>query len=229
LRRIQTTPNRFPRGIDAIDFGELINIICNPKNYPHFRAALQIAFPVGRDHAREVLDRLVEPRNRLAHGNTISLRHAEQILCYTGDTVASLKEYYSNMGQQSDFNVPTIMRVTDSLGNTLLRSQCREVHDGGIGIFLHDNTQLRPGDVLSVEVEVDSSFEPQEYSIQWASTKPRGMSGVETKKVIVNIENSHVGMQWTLQCKIVSDKPWHRMQDGHDDFLLMTYKVLPPA
>lgn len=194
-RRRSENPNRYPRGVDALLTDELVSILCNPAPYHHFRDALRGAYPQGSDEARIFLMRLVAPRNRLAHANALSLREAEQVVCYAGDVIQSLKEYYARMGKLSDCNVPTILRVTDSLGMSVERPQMKKVHDGGVGIYLHDNTDLRPGDILTIEIEIDPSFDSRSYKIRWASLK--SMHGVEvnTTKLVVPIRDSHVGMQ----------------------------------
>lgn len=228
LRRRNAEPERFARGVDALHLNELITVICNPQHYHSFHNALLLAFPQGREVALDVLMRMVAPRNALAHATPISIRQAERVICYSGDIIDSLKDYYSKMGSGQEYNVPTILRVTDSLGNSFDRSQLREVHDGGIGMFLHKKCALHPGDIFTVEIDIDPSFDPAGYSIKWASTKPKGLSGQYSPKVSILIDDSHVGQEWNLQCYIVSDRSWHRMQGGWDDFLLAVYKVLPP-
>lgn len=229
IKRRETEPKRFTRGTDALHLDELIAVICHPQQYDRFKEPLRVAFPQGREVARETLLRLVAPRNALAHATAISIRQAERVICYSGDVIDSLKEYYSNMGSAQEYDVPTILRVTDSFGNSFERSQLPQVHDGGIGMFLHNECALHPGDVLTVEIDIDPSFDREEYSITWTSTKPKGISNANSTKVSVLINDTHVGQRWNLQCRVVSNRSWHRMQGGWDDFLLAFYKVLPPG
>lgn len=149
IERRNVNSARYPRGVDALLTDDLVTVICNPALYPLFQNALAYAFPEGREEALTFLLRLIAPRNKLAHANMISLREAEQIVCYAGDVVDSLKRHYGDVGLEDEYNVPTILRVSDSLGNTFERSQMNVVHDGGIGAFLSEQVSLRPGDILT--------------------------------------------------------------------------------
>lgn len=219
-------PSRYLRKIDAVF---AIDIICNPQLFnKHFRAPLSIAFPEGRDEARTFLRRLLEPRNHLAHASEISIRQAEQVVCYTNDVIESLKKHYRDLGMQQDYDVPLILRVTDSWGQSFARSEFSDVHHGGIfKNFSNDPTFfLRPGEVLTIEVEVDQTFDPSNYKLEWTAkglVKP-----IEGTKAVIPISNQSVGQQWHLQCRLTTDKDWHRMAIGSDDFLFLVYKVLPP-
>ena len=93
-------PERFSRIIDAAILDDCINIICNPNLFRrHFREAFKTAFPVGdsRDETRIFLKRLIKPRNLLYHANPISVRQAEQVICYSHDIIESLKKYYEEL------------------------------------------------------------------------------------------------------------------------------------
>lgn len=227
--RRDANPERYPRDVDAFLLDDLVKVVCNPALYPYFRSALQQAFPHGRDEAQTFLKRLTAPRNALAHANQLTLRNAEQIVCYSGDIVDSLKRYYQDMGLESDYNVPTILRVSDNLGNSFERSQLCIVHDGGIGMFLADKVSLRPGDVLTLEVEIDPSFDPTTYDIRWDSVKSMSADQTDNHRIIINVTEDLVAREWTLHCHIKTRNRWHRMSMGSDDFLLVSYRVLPPV
>jgi hypothetical protein len=223
-------PARYPRKIDAVLLEDAVDIICKPELFKqHFRNALEQAFPEGREEARTFLKRLLVPRNNLAHANAISMRQAEQIICYSNDVIDSLKEYYRNLGMQQSYNVPLILKVTDSFGNVFTRSQCNQCHDGGISLIFMDNEHmfLRPGDTLTIEVEVDPAFEADSYTLTWDSTKWWGGSTVVGTKVIIPITNKEVGLQFDVVCRLISNNEWHRMSIGADDCLALYYKVLP--
>lgn len=99
--------SRYPRVIDAADFDDLVKVICNHHNYDrHFRDALGVAFPEGKQEARTFLDRIVEVRNNLSHANPITVHDAARLICYTQDVIASLKEHYAAMNMQREYNVP---------------------------------------------------------------------------------------------------------------------------
>lgn len=122
-----------------------------------------------------------------------------------------------------------ILKVTDSFGNVFHRSQLEGVHDGGIMKSFYDDSQyfLRVGDTLTLEVEVDPSFNVDNYSISWSSAK--GLNSIQSgKKLVLQITENHVAQQFDIQCRVVTNKGWHRMHMGADDFMIFYYKVLPP-
>ncbi|MBI6745980.1 hypothetical protein YA0079_12150 [Pseudomonas syringae] len=223
-------PMRYPRKIDAVLLDDAIEIICKPELFKsHFRAALVHAFPEGREEAKTFLGRIQAPRNYLAHANTISARAAEQIICYSNDVIESLREHYKSLNMQQEYDVPLILRITDSFGQTFTRGQLSSVHDGGISLSYRDNPDhfLRPGDTLTLEVEVDPTYEPDSYAINWASTK--GLEGpCDAPKLIMTVLDRHVGQSIDIQCRITTKRGWHRMHMGADDFLIAYFKVLPP-
>jgi hypothetical protein len=225
-------PSRYPRKIDAVLLGDLIDLICHPKFFrEHFAKPLRHAFPDGAAEVRTFLGRLVDPRNRLAHANSVSLRSAEQVLCYTNDVLESLKKHYQDEGMQQDYNVPEILRFTDSFGTTFHRSQFLPIHSGGNYLnFANDNARhLRPGDVLTLEVEVDPSFDSSEYSIKW--TTPSLGAGFETEirnRLTIVITNREVSESFQIACYVRTHREWHRYPNELDDFLGVLYKGLPP-
>lgn len=224
-------PLRYPRNIDAVLLEDAVDIICNTDLFQkHFKQALGTAFPDGKDEAKTFLSRLLIPRNNLAHANAISARQAEQIICYSNDVIESLKTYYRAIGMQETYDAPLILKVTDSFGNAFTRSQFMPCHDGGIMLMFFDNPHmhLRPGDTLTLEVEVDPAYDQNSYSILWASTKPWSSAPATDAKVVIPITNKQVGQQFEVQCRVTTKRDWHRMHMGADDFLLMYYKVLPP-
>ncbi|WP_165856871.1 hypothetical protein [Marinobacter sp. JSM 1782161] len=229
--RIIKEPQRYSRKVDAILLDDEIDIICNPKLYnDHFKGALEMAFPDGPNVARTFLKRLVDPRNRLAHANPISQRQSEQVVCYTNDVIESIKEFYRKQNMSEDYNVPLILKLIDSYGNVYHRDQFGNVHDGGIIKNLSNESQfdLRPGDTLSLEIEVDPSFSPEEYDISWASAKGFSHDVPNGQKAVINITEKQVGKRFDVQCRVTSKKQWHRMSLGADDFLIYYIRVLPP-
>lgn len=229
--RRASEPLRYPRKIDAVLLENAIDILCNPELFrKHFRSALDAAFPDGREEARTFLSRLLAPRNNLAHANAISVRQAEQIICYSNDVIDSLKGFYREMGMQEAYDVPLILKVTDSFGSVFARAQCDPSPTGGIQLNLVGEPQmhLRPGDVLTIELEIDPSFDPSSYGVTWASTKPWCSSPVTGTKAVIPIMNKQVGQRFDIQCSVRTTRDWHRLQEGVDDFLILVYQVLPP-
>jgi len=224
--RREKEPGRYPREIDAVLLDNAIDIVRNPKLFSrHFRFALATAFPEGNNEARTFMSRIAAPRNNLVHANAISLRQAEQVICYVNDIIESMKIYYKEKGMENDYNVPLVLRITDSFGNTFMRSQCYASPEGSIAMNCHDKQgDIYPGDTLTVEVEVDPAY-TEDYELRWSvAAEPITEIG---PKVAVQIANKHVGLQLGIVCTVVTKRDWHRMPQGKDDMVMLIYKVLP--
>jgi|SRR6185436_3178870 len=225
--RYQIDPNRYGGKIDASLLDTLVDIICNPRLYQtYFRKIFEYAFPEGNDEARTFFKRLIVPRNHLSHANPISIRQVEQVICYSHDIIDSIKEYYKSNNMQMTFNVPRFVEFKDSFGNEKyldLANSTTQI----VNYINKPQFYLRPGDYLSIEMEVDESFNPDEYTILWRSTKLIPDFG-NVKKINLKIENHHVTQEFNIQCVLTSKKEWHRRNDGSDDLLLIYYTVMPP-
>lgn len=229
IARWRGSPERFPRFIDAVYLDDLITIICS--KWELFSDALSTAFPQGREEARTFLTRLIEPRNKLAHANALSLREAEQVICYSGDVIEALKDYYKRMGKQDNFNVPLVVHFSDSFGNSIYREQMTVVEPYGVMVNMKDlqTCHLYPGDILTLEVEVDPSFAPTEYTLNWMCFGPSISGSNTTPKIVIPITLAHVGEQLDFRCTVTSTKEWHRSAIGFDDMFDVRYQVLPPS
>jgi hypothetical protein len=95
------------------------------------------------------------------------------VLCYCDDVIWSLKEYYQEQNIAEEYNAPRFIRFIDSLGHAEYPSNTRSHYD-----YSNDST-LRPGDNIRLEIEVDASFHPEEYTIEW---------------VVANISNGESGL-----------------------------------
>lgn len=233
--RIQKEPQRYARKIDAVLLDDSISIICHPVRYQYFRPALEVAFPDGNAEARTFLKRLNDPRNRLAHANPISLHDAERIFCYSSDVIKSISTYYANNNMNQEYNVPLFIRATDSLGHSIHRDQMELMGGGGVEKdFTNASTSyLRPGDTLTIELEVDSTFDASSYKIDW---NYRGDWNPKTKqsnpihpglRAVIEITPRQVSESFTVMCRLITDKDWHRLGEI-DDCLILRYRVLPP-
>lgn len=214
-------PDRFPRLIDASLLEQEIDIICNPELFTkYFFAPLKKAFPDGREEARTFLKRLEYPRNCLYHANPISVRLSEQVICYSHDIIESFKEYYIMTNKEKEFNVPTVIKATDSFGNVFHFS------DGVNSYHLTNNPKfyLRPGDILTVELGIDPSFSENDYTLSWEGV---GFP-CDNKKVFIKIEEEHIREVFMFGCNVTSNKSWHKFVGGFDHNFFCTYKVLPP-
>lgn len=168
MNRKNAEPVRYSRLIDASLLEDEIDIICNPDLFnKYFRIPLKLAFPEGREEARTFLKRLEAPRNKLYHANPISVRESEQVICYSNDIIQSLKEYYKMNHLEKEFNVPSIIKATDSFGNVF------HFNDDQKRYFLEKSPEfyLRPGDTLTIELEIDPSFPESEYILDWQTTR----------------------------------------------------------
>src|ERR1035437_142848 len=134
----------------------------------------------------------------------------------------ALKQHYGAIGMQSEYNVPTILKFSDSFGNLCLRNQMTPGVTGGVIINLSNQPTniLWPGDVLTVEIEVDPAFDPTNYTIRWACLPEDFFKPISSEpKAIINITTRHVAELMVIQCKISSHNEWHRMGVGGDDSL----------
>lgn len=222
--RFSSDTDRYKRIIDAALLDDQMKIICHPKLYQNlFKQYFETSYPNGINELRNILNKLLEPRNRLSHANPISHRQAEQIICYSHDIIDSIKKFYTLKNMHMEFNVPRIIRFKDSFGNEIRFDKSGETHVKMIG---KKEYYLRPGDTLDIEIEIDNSFNENEYTLTWRSIKRIPDFG-NTKKISLLIEEHHIGEELNLQCVVISDKSWHRMQQGYDDLLLAWYTVLP--
>jgi len=227
--RQKNEPKRYSRPIDAALLEDEISIICNPALYkPHFEDALVAAFPLGNDSARVTLERLVGPRNALYHANPVSIHDAYRVLCYTLDVVESLKAYYVKQNMAQQYNVPTVIRVTDSLGHVVSMSTANR-HPVGVGSIDYSNDSsayLHCGDTLTIDVEVDPAFDPKEYAIEWGIANIGGPA-LYGPKFQMELTERYVSSRFTVVCRVTSKKGWHKL-GTHDDQIDMAYRVLPP-
>ncbi|GAG32803.1 unnamed protein product, partial [marine sediment metagenome] len=185
------------------------------------------AFPDGNNEARTFLTRIEDPRNALYHANPISNRQAEQVICYCRDIIDSLKEYYEKMGEEKEYNVPRIIKVTDSFGNTIHSNEFGD--DPVSSWFLHKDHKnyLRPGEKLGIEIEVDPSFDHSSYTVKWDINSKSIEKFTNETKISFEIDIKHVGGFFNVECRIISNKRWHKWRNW-DDLVSIYYKVLPP-
>ncbi|MCD8037188.1 MAG: hypothetical protein LUE88_07430 [Clostridiales bacterium] len=224
-RMIDSEPGRYSRYVDALFMDDICYFLCNDVFYKTlFKEALDYIYPQGKEEAREFLHRLISIRNRLSHSNPVSVRQAEQAVCYSHDFVEGLKQYYKDKGMEQMWNVPRIIRVLDSLGNVY-----EDLHEikgvASCGIFIEH--EFNCGDKYSVSIEVDSSFSPDEYDVLWSVDPHKHIQKGGTRYTIT-FDEKDVGEMCLLCCKIVSKKPWHRFY-GYDFSLILSMSVLPPV
>ncbi len=225
---IKQEPERFTRWIDAFFLSDLIYVICRDDLYnKFFKVPFFKAFPDGNNEARTFLTRLEDPRNALYHSNPISDRQAEQVICYCHDIIDSLKEHYFKMGKEREFNIPRIIKVTDSFGNTIHLNEIEKLLLNTWRLHGDHKNYLWPGNTLGIEIEIDPSFDTSSYAIEW-SINDHTISKYNNKtKISLNIEAKNVGTIFSVRCSIISNKNWHK-HGIYDDDITIFYKVLPP-
>ena len=226
-KKMTDQPERYKRPVDAALLDNLITIICKPDTYKRcFATALKDSFPQGAEEARNFLDRLVTPRNHLAHANPISIRQAEQVICYSNDVVYALRNFYTMRGIADAYNVPSILRMWDSFGH-IEHAQAEQAPMHKFDYSDDPSCYLRPGDTLTIEIEVDPSFWDEGFMVKWSSIYVDDQAGERLVKFVLPIENRHVGRELPIVVKIISHQDWHRHQMW-DDFWHVIYRVLPP-
>lgn len=212
-------PYRFLRYVDTLFLDEIIYFLCKPSLYSqNFKKMLDIKYPQGVEEVREFLGRLIPIRNALSHSNPISVRDAEMAICYSNDFTDGVKTYYFNEGKEKMWNVPTILRATDSAGNILYTNS-----DGMAKI----HSRFYSGDTYTVYIEVDPSFAPSEYSIKWLKNDSISIPEyANSASCTVAFSNSDVSENWSLICEVISNKDWHKKGDC-DDWLRLPITIYP--
>lgn len=232
--RRQQSPGRYTRLIDAASLEDEIYVICHPELYKrYFRKFFESSWPhIGRDQVYFFLKRLVDPRNNLMHSNPISIRQAEQVLCYSFDVIESIKSRMEELNMGREYNAPRIVRLWDSNGQSFNDSQISRNKTGRGHVNARELTsaRLRAGDKLSIEAEVDPSFPSDRYRIGWVYPNPASEhQNHEGNKITIELLEHHVREDFTVHCTVTStDQSWHRCGDV-DDSVGLTYKILPPV
>lgn len=217
---------RYPRDIDAAPLADAIDIVCHRKLYNRvFKPFFESAYPSGADELRHFLDRLIAPRNALSHANPISVRQAEQIICYSNDVIDAIKKHMEVVNMGREFNAPSFIRFADSNGTRLEGAELADVASlGFINISEKPEGQLTVGDTLRMEVEVDPSFAPDSYEIKWHFP---GLKVVDRGSVcVLEFEDAHVSEQFVMTCSVTSNRTWHR-HGIWDDIVKIVYRVFP--
>lgn len=221
---LRNKPGAYPREIDATTFDQLVVLTCHPKVWPTVEAALREAYPDGREEARTFLNRLRRIRNIAAHVGDCTARDVEQAVCYTNDLADAIKNHFRALNMGSEFDVPTIVKFVDSLGNVSmlehlppdLQMRVIDWRQGQHGILYF-------GDRLVAEVEIDETYPADEYMVEWSC-----ISGASGTGSVASIEltDQHIGESFEIRFVVKTKRDWHR-GIGMDDYLVLLYKVLP--
>lgn len=222
--KLSEHPNQFARPVDTLFLSQIAYFLCHPTLYPElFKPALDYIYPQGRDEAKEFLNRLIPIRNPLSHSNPISIRQAEQAICYSHDFVEGLKQYYKDRGLEQVWNVPRIIRSIDSFGNVF-----ENPVDGILQGSSFDIPQrIYCGDIYSVDVEIDASFSQLDYDIIWKIGGDTASEFNNSTHYTRKFVEQDVSEKLMIECMIVSHKDWHRYK-YFDCRIFLFLQVLPP-
>ena len=114
------------------------------------------------------------------------------------------------------WNVPTIIRITDSLGRDLYNQ-----------IKSNKDVVLHVGDTYYIDVEVDPSFERESYTIKWTVADSFVVDEFYNKnRFMKKFTTSDVNERFSIICEIISSNDWHKMGDT-DDWFRTTLCILP--
>lgn len=227
-KKFRENPARYKNAVDTFLLDDILSILCREDLYrAYFKDAL-ICFAKGAQQTRHLLKRIKDPRNSLSHANPISIREAEQILCYTNDFIESLKVFYRGEGMDQEYNVPQIIKMRDSTGYEAYRNSFINADSVVFLNFTKDlNHIFRPGDEYRIEVEVDPSFSSDSYNIKWSTSNAAEIKEYQNKKFFaIKFKDENVSTQYTITCRIISKKTWHK-HVRYDDRFFVTIKVLP--
>lgn len=221
-KMLKKDPSRYPRIVDTLFVDHIIYFLCHNQLYPTlFKEVLDEIYPDGREEARTFLSRLIPIRNPLSHSNPISMHQAEQAICYTHDFIEGVKSYYKKKGEEKMWNVPSIIKIKDSLGNVF--ENFTSNNDPEV-IRIPQN--LNCGETYSIEVDVDPSFSSSEYDIVWEFDHFK-KDFKNNKKISITFTPKDVGELFAINCEIISKKEWHKY-NLYDFRALICLTVLPP-
>ena len=221
-KMLKKDPSRYPRIVDTLFVDHIIYFLCHNQLYPTlFKEVLDEIYPDGREEARTFLSRLIPIRNPLSHSNPISMHQAEQAICYTHDFIEGVKSYYKKQGEEKMWNVPSIIKIKDSLGNVF--ENFKSNNDPEV-ILISQN--LNCGETYSIEVDVDPSFSSSEYDIVWKFDHFK-KDFKNNKKISITFTPKDVGELFAINCEIISKKEWHKYK-LYDFRALICLTVLPP-
>lgn len=226
ISRLQKSdPKRFSRPVDCLFIDQIIYFLCKKDWYQSlFKEALDFAYPQGCEEAREFLNQLVPIRNSLSHANHISIRQAEKVICYSHDFIDGLKDYYKYKGKEKMWNVPRIIKITDSLGNTFENPTEKNIQ---CSIFTI-SPSLYCGDTYSVTVEVDPAFSPSEYDLIWQDAGHKTDEFKNNPTYVTKFTPKDVEEVHQIACFIISNKEWHKYK-YYDCQVSLLLTVLPPV
>lgn len=228
-KRIEQEPERYPRFVDSLLLDDIKSIVCKNELYNNlFKPYLINAFPDGNAVVKTCLDILIPIRNKLYHANPISNHEALQSLCYSRDIIESIKIRYKEINVGNLYNAPMIIEVSDSFGSQYYESQIDRNKTGrGFCDTRKRELKVPVGEKLVIEVEIDPSFDPTDYDINWSFEHIEESDFIENGgRIEFLVENKHVKVDFVVCCSVTSKKEWHRCGDV-DDSVIICYEIIP--
>lgn len=71
-------------------------------------------------------------------------------------------------------------------------------------------------------MEVDSAFDTNSRRVEWDC---HGRS-VEGSRFVTSVAERDITQHFTVTCKVIVKREWHRLPTGADDLLIVIFKVL---
>lgn len=221
-------PDRFPRLIDTLFLDEIIYLLCKHSLYKCcFKKILDLIYPDGVMEARTYLSAIIPIRNKLSHSNSISIREAEKAICYSNDFVDGVKEYMKQINMQTQYNVPNVIKINDSLGNEFYLNKNTSFEMFTIKDKDGSKHEFEIGDTYTIWLTLDPSFEKEEYIFNWSTENGYFLNSNTLEQLTLVMSEQLVCENQCIYCTLKSNKAWHRY-NGYDQQFAICFKVLPP-
>jgi len=237
--RRRDNPKRYPRKVDALTIEDLEYFFCRDDLYKGCFEEVFTPFFSGAPEIRSVLNRISSIRNGVAHCNPLSQHEIEQGICYANDFVEVFRNYYKMQGKAKEYNVPTFIALTDSLGRRLVRTDTLgswEISDYMLGkgqTHSQQQTHLRSGDLYRLTLEVDASFPEKSYKISWKVTNGNFKTIKYGTGNIIEFKLNDSMVSWCpeITASLTAKHKWHRLANVQcDDYLVFRMsEVYPPV
>ncbi|GAC1367125.1 MAG: hypothetical protein NVSMB30_00390 [Hymenobacter sp.] len=150
-------------------------------------------------------------RNSNAHGRELLTYQKHLVIGITGEIRNRITKFRS-MEETGAGYFPRIESAHDNYGNSWKVGEFGIVRTGKL---------LREGDILEYVISAtDPQGEELEYSI-------RHNEWHESRVLQLTISKEHIGLGTDVFIIIRSKREYHANKNGHDDFVIFKYDVLP--
>lgn len=231
--RIKDNPKRYSRYIDATVMEDIEYFFCRDDLYKCYFKEIFEPYFSGNNEIRSVLRRLTDIRNKISHGNLLSIHEVEQVFCYTDDFIERFKAYYVKKGKSREYNVPVFTRVKDSFSHDIIREymECYpwELYLTHESILDRPRVVLRSGETYKLWVEVDSSFPENTYDVTWRFECGDRIEEGKSNTVEVSFDDKDVSYTFEIHFYLKTHNTWHRRarMDNDDELIISFSDILP--